>query len=78
MLAIRSPANPPPPALTRGRRLFQVNLSREVTRFFSIEHGLEAEMLRMAARARASCRTDGPIDMKAPFEPARQGLAVGR
>ena len=29
-------------------------------------------------RAGASCRTDGPIDMKAPFEPARQGLAVGR
>jgi hypothetical protein len=28
----------------------------------------------MAARAGASYRTDGPIDMKAPFEPVRQGL----
>ena len=49
-----------------GRRLFQVILAREDTRFFQIEHGLEAQVLRMVASAGASCRTDGTDRHKSP------------
>ena len=53
---------------------FKSFLPGKIRVFFQIEHGLEAEVLRMAARAAASCRTDGPIDMKAPIGPVHQGL----